>query len=214
MQIFQCLLLVLKQSYICYCIICMTVPLSKKNVYVLILSQRKPKLSRHTKLNHRNISLLLQEAIQKYQKLPNYWTTPCSVFAFLYAYYRLCFLSPSSTAEFLNFTSDHSCQMHFRFLAENGFLQVKPARCHCLHNKTVFTITSIIQVFLFYKFFGTNLAWIRNSSTIFRSSHQRCSIKKLFWKNLWYSKENTCVRVSFLLKLQAFTPLTVLKKGL
>ena len=37
----------------------------------------------------------------------------------------------------------HSCCIYFRFLVENGFLQVKPARCHCLHKKTVFTITSI-----------------------------------------------------------------------
>ena len=55
---------------------------------------------------------------------------------------------------------------------------------------------------------------LRNSSTIFRSSHRRCSIKELFWKNLWYLKENTCVGVSYLLKLQASRPITVFKKGL
>ena len=30
------------------------------------------------------------------------------------------------------------CPIYFRFLVENGFLQVKPARCHCLHKKTVY----------------------------------------------------------------------------
>ena len=74
--------------------------------------------------------------------------------------------------------------------------------------KKLFAITSIlvfhifscyktsVQIFLFYKFFY---------------SHRGCSIKKLFWKNLWYSKENTCVGVSF---MKAFRPRTVLKKGL
>ena len=51
---------------------------------------------------------------------------------------------------------------------------------------------------------------LRNSSTIFRSSHQRCSIKQLFLKMLWYSQENTCVGVFF--KLRVFRPLTVLKR--
>ena len=36
-----------------------------------------------------------------------------------------------------------------------------------------------------------------------RSSYQRCSIKKEFLKLLQNSQENTCVRVSFLMKLQA-----------
>ena len=69
-----------------------------------------------------------------------------------------------------------------------------------------------MQIFLFYKF-CTNLTWIRNSWTIFRSSHRRCSIEKLFLKLLWYSQENTRFRVSFLLKLQVFWPLSVLKRG-
>ena len=76
----------------------------------------------------------------------------------------------------------------------------------------VFSYRKSIQIFLFYKFFCTNLVWTRNSSNIFRSNHCRCSIKKLFLKILWYWQENTCVGVSFLLKLQAFRPLTVLKR--
>ena len=34
----------------------------------------------------------------------------------------------------------------------------------------------------------------------------RCSIKKLFLKILQYSQENTCVGVSFLVKIRAFSP--------
>ena len=37
-----------------------------------------------------------------------------------------------------------------------------------------------------------------------RSSHQRCCIKKFVLKNSQNSQENTCARVSFLMKLQAF----------
>ena len=39
----------------------------------------------------------------------------------------------------------------------------------------------------------------------YRSSHQRCSIKKVFLKILQNSQENTCARVSFLIKLQPQT---------
>ena len=48
---------------------------------------------------------------------------------------------------------------------------------------------------------------IKKTSTIMsktstsRSSHQRCSIKKAFLKILQNSQKNTCVRVSFLIKL-------------
>ena len=45
-----------------------------------------------------------------------------------------------------------------------------------------------LQIFLFYKFFCTNISQVeleilRNSSTIFRSSHWRCSIKKAILKH-------------------------------
>ena len=74
-----------------------------------------------------------------------------------------------------------------------------------------------LQIFLFYKFFCTNISQVeleilRNSSTIFRSSHWRCSIKKLFSNILWYSQKNTCVGVSFLIKLQIIRPVTLLKR--
>ena len=52
------------------------------------------------------------------------------------------------------------------------------------------------------------LFWRRNGNysinlRYFRSSHQRCSVKKLFLKNSQNSQENTSARVSFLIKLQA-----------
>ena len=40
----------------------------------------------------------------------------------------------------------------------------------------------------------------------------RCSIKKLFLKIFQYSHEITCVEVSFLMKMQTFSPVTFLKR--
>ena len=37
----------------------------------------------------------------------------------------------------------------------------------------------------------------------YRSSHRRCSVKKGVVRNFAFSQENTCARVSFLIKLQA-----------
>ena len=67
---------------------------------------------------------------------------------------------------------------------------------------------------LFYKF-CTNLSKaeleiLGNSSTIFRSSHRRCSIKKLFLKISRYSQDDTCVGISFLIKSHACN---FIKKG-
>ena len=69
-----------------------------------------------------------------------------------------------------------------------------------------FSFINSVQIWL-------GLEILRNSWTIFRSSHRRCSIEKLFLKLLWHSQENTRFRVFFLLKLQAFWPLAVLKRG-
>ena len=41
----------------------------------------------------------------------------------------------------------------------------------------------------------------------------RFSIKKLFVKTLQYSQESTCVGDLFLMKMQAFSPVTLLKRG-
>ena len=47
---------------------------------------------------------------------------------------------------------------------------------------------------------------------IYWSSHVRCSLKKVFLKILLISQENTCVGVSFLIKLQVWGPATLLKR--
>ena len=61
----------------------------------------------------------------------------------------------------------------------------------CLYKSFSF-INSSVQIF------QVELEILWNSSTIFSSSHWRCSIKKLLWNILWYLQENTCVGVSFL----------------
>ena len=47
----------------------------------------------------------------------------------------------------------------------------------------------------------------------YRSSHQRCSVKKVFLEISQNSQENTCARVSFLIKLQDWSA-RLLKKRL
>ena len=54
-----------------------------------------------------------------------------------------------------------------------------------------FQITSKLQVTFF------------NFVHMIRSSHQKCSMKKVFSKIFQNSQENTCARVSFLINLQA-----------
>ena len=49
----------------------------------------------------------------------------------------------------------------------------------------------------------TNVQYINSREIRFRSSHQRCSIKKVFLEISQISQENTCARVSFLIKLRA-----------
>ena len=82
-----------------------------------IVFKKKPKLSRHIKLNDTNIALLLQEATQKYRELTDYKTKDCylSLCSSL-CLLRLALTLPSSTVGYfqfldtvLNVTSDHSC---------------------------------------------------------------------------------------------------------
>ena len=96
----------------------------------------------------------------------------------------LCFLSPQWQSFFISWTQYSAnfkrqviiCAIYsFVFWFENDFLQVKPARYHCFHKELclqwlqftlwfhVFNYRMSIQIFLFYKFFCTNLAWIKNS---------------------------------------------------
>ena len=55
-------------------------------------------------------------------------------------------------------------------------------------------------------------AWLWKSAPNFRkSSHQRCPLKKVFLEISQNSKENTCARASFLIKLQV-APANLLKR--
>ena len=47
-------------------------------------------------------------------------------------------------------------------------------------------------------------------NTPYRSSHRRCSVKKVFLEILQNSQENTCARASILIKLQAFIKIETL----
>ena len=47
---------------------------------------------------------------------------------------------------------------------------------------------------------------------IIRSSHQRCSVRKMFLEISQNSRENTCARVSFLIKLQVEVRCNFIKK--
>ena len=55
--------------------------------------------------------------------------------------------------------------------------------------------------------------FLQNLLITCKSSHQRCSVKKVFLEILQNSQDSTCARVSFLIKLQA-APATLLKKRL
>ena len=69
----------------------------------------------------------------------------------------------------------------------------------------------------FYKLLWTSAKMttknFMNSSIIFRSSQQRCFVKKGVLEISQNSQESTCFRVSFLIKLQV-PPVTLLKKRL
>ena len=108
-----------------------------------------------------------------------------------------------------------------------AFAKLNLARYHSLHKNrfnlaTLFHIFSYhrtsLQIFLFHKFSCISLSQVvelempGNSSTIFRSSHRRCSVKKVFSNILWYSQENTCVGASLLINLQLISPVALLKR--
>ena len=76
-----------------------------------------------------------------------------------------------------------------------------------------------LQIFLFHKFFCTNISQVeleilRNSSTIFRSSHQRCSIKKAILKHfVIFTGKYLCWGL-FLNKVAGHPPCNFIKKRL
>ena len=68
----------------------------------------------------------------------------------------------------------------FVFWFENGFLQIKSSKYYCLRN---ICVIFLLCQFLFANTSKVELEILRNSSTIFRSSHQVSSIKKAFLKH-------------------------------
>ena len=66
---------------------------------------------------------------------------------------------------------------------------------------------------LFPWFYDSCFSLRKLSRILFRSSHRKCSIKEGVVKNFAKFKRNTCARVSFLIKLQAWglRPATLLK---
>ena len=80
----------------------------------------------------------------------------------------------------------------------------------CLHLlQNVFTNLSLLEILLSSRIKILNF---RNSSTIFRRSHRRCSIRKAVLKHFVIFTGNTCVDVSFLIELQAIRSVTLLKR--
>ena len=79
---------------------------------------------------------------------------------------------------------------------------------HLLHN--IFTNLSPLWIFL-YKYFSS---WeiLRNYSTIFRSSHRICSIKKAIFKHFVIFTGKHLCRGLFFNKLQAIRCVTLLKR--
>ena len=162
--------------------------------------------------------------------------SPCPSFTlFIATFASFAFLSDKFfsalgdiTPQILNVTSNHSCHIKFLFSGlKMAFTKLNLARYHSLHKNrfnlaTLFHIFSYhrtsLQIFLFHKFSCISLSQVvelempGNSSTIFRSSHRRCSVKKVFSNILWYSQENTCVGASLLINLQLISPVALLKR--
>ena len=90
--------------------------LNEKLPYYLNIYLRKPKLSRHIKLNPTNIALLLQEARQKYRKLTDYKTK---------SYSPLCLLRFVLSVDFLKGRA-------FSFLGT--VLDITACRKNCVYN--------------------------------------------------------------------------------
>ena len=102
-----------------------------------------------------------------------------------------------STPRILNVTSDHSCRIWFLFFrlkmifSKSSQLDITACIKNCVYNNfnLCYFMSSIIKrLYKSFSFINSSvqiqleLEFLRNSSTIFRSNHRRCSIKKLFLK--------------------------------
>ena len=99
------------------------------------------------------------------------------------------------------------CFWYFTILAMHSWNRNKLSRKFWLKTKFACLIFFHLQ-----KEYGNLGAKILNGQTfisrnkvarMFRCSHRRCSVKKVFLEISQNSQENTCARVSFLIKLQA-----------
>ena len=118
-------------------------------------------------------------------------------------YQFLCFQNRNLGCIYLTLFARKRGLAHLYFLYENESLR------HCLsyyfRRMTTFLVLEVrffqgvrflrgpFFVFLLFDFVFT----------LYRSSHQRCSVKKVFLEISQNSQENTCVRDPFLIKLQA-----------
>ena len=134
-----------------------------------IVFKKKPKLSRHIKLNDTNIALLLQEATQKYRKLTDYKTKDC--------YLSLLFSVLIATCAYFAFLNGrvfsvlgHSLERHKRsfvlyivsfFALKIFFSKVSLAKYHCLHKNP-----SIFHVFSYHRT-SLQISFINSSVLIF-----------------------------------------------
>ena len=83
---------------------------------------------------------------------------------------------------------------------------VKPF-CPRYTTQVIFSMNSTI-------FMKEASSFLKKIVLLFRSSHWRCSVKKVFLKISQNSQDNTCVRVSLLMKLKASDPQLYLKERL
>ena len=134
-----------------------------------IVFKKKPKLSRHIKLNDTNIALLLQEATQKYRELTDYKTKDC--------YLSLLFSVLIATCAYFAFLNGrvfsvlgHSLERHKRsfvlyivsfFALKIFFSKVSLAKYHCLHKNP-----SIFHVFSYHRT-SLQISFINSSVLIF-----------------------------------------------
>ena len=154
------------------------------NILTLILVVgsflKEPKFSRHVKLNHTNVALLLQETTQKYRKLTDYWTKCCYLsLLFSLLNYDLHFLWTQYSTNFKRHNGSFVPYIVSFSGLKMAFSKLSLAKYHCLHKKSCwqqlqFTLFHVfnyhrmyLQIFFFYKLFCTNLSQVvlRRSNT-------------------------------------------------
>ena len=91
---------------------------------------------------------------------------------------------------------------------------------YCMRNNLIgyvilsfckFSWSNVLALLYFYDVFIAFSRFLFQQNCLSRSIHQRCSIKEVFLRISQNSQENFCVKISFLVKLQA-EPATLLKR--